>query len=40
MNFGHDSLIGIAAAFLTTTLSFLPQIVKAQEDWKMFQDIL
>jgi uncharacterized protein with PQ loop repeat len=39
MNFGHDSLIGIAAAFLTT-LSFLPQIVKAQEDWKMFQDIL
>lgn len=29
MNFGYDSLIGISAAFLTT-LSFLPQIVKAR----------
>ncbi len=28
MNFGYDSLIGISAASLTT-LSFLPQIVKA-----------
>jgi hypothetical protein len=29
MNFGYDSLIGISAAFLTT-LSFIPQIIKAQ----------
>ena len=28
MNFGYDSLIGISAAFLTT-LSFVPQIIKA-----------
>jgi MtN3 and saliva related transmembrane protein len=34
MNFGYDSLIGISAAFLTT-LSFLPQIVKAYRTRRM-----
>jgi uncharacterized protein with PQ loop repeat len=28
MNFGYDFLVGISAAFLTT-LSFIPQIIKA-----------
>jgi MtN3 and saliva related transmembrane protein len=34
MNFGYDSLIGISAALLTT-LSFLPQIVKAYRTRRM-----
>jgi MtN3 and saliva related transmembrane protein len=34
MNFGYDSLIGICAAFLTT-LSFVPQIVKANHTRRM-----
>ena len=34
MNFGYDSLIGISAAFLTT-LSFLPQIIKAHHTRRM-----
>ena len=34
MNFGYDSLIGISAAFLTT-LSFVPQIVKAYRTKRM-----
>ncbi|MDQ6668585.1 MAG: SemiSWEET family transporter [Thermoproteota archaeon] len=34
MDFGYDSLIGISAAFLTT-LSFLPQIVKAYRTRRM-----
>jgi MtN3 and saliva related transmembrane protein len=34
MNFGYDSLIGISAASLTT-LSFLPQIVKAYRTRRM-----
>ena len=34
MNFGYDSIIGISAAFLTT-LSFLPQIVKAYRTRRM-----
>jgi MtN3 and saliva related transmembrane protein len=34
MNFGYDSLVGIAAAFLTT-LSVLPQIVKAYSTRRM-----
>ena len=34
MNFGYDSLIGISAAFLTT-LSFLPQIIKAYRTRRM-----
>jgi MtN3 and saliva related transmembrane protein len=34
MNFGYESLIGITAAFLTT-LSFLPQIVKAYHTKRM-----
>lgn len=34
MNFGYDSLIGISAAFLTT-LSFVPQIIKAHHSKRM-----
>ena len=34
MNFGYDSLIGISAAFLTT-LSFVPQIIKAYRTKRM-----
>jgi MtN3 and saliva related transmembrane protein len=34
MNFGYDSLIGISAAFLTT-LSFVPQIIKARHTRRM-----
>jgi MtN3 and saliva related transmembrane protein len=34
MNFGYDSLIGISAAFLTT-LSFVPQIIKAHRTRRM-----
>ncbi|MFL6397316.1 MAG: SemiSWEET family sugar transporter [Nitrososphaeraceae archaeon] len=34
MNFGYDSLIGISAAFLTT-LSFVPQIIKAHHTKRM-----
>jgi MtN3 and saliva related transmembrane protein len=34
MNFGYDSLIGISAAFLTT-LSFVPQIIKAHRTKRM-----
>ena len=34
MNFGYDSLIGICAAFLTT-LSFVPQIIKANHTRRM-----
>jgi MtN3 and saliva related transmembrane protein len=34
MNFGYDSLIGICAAFLTT-LSFVPQIIKAHHTRRM-----
>jgi MtN3 and saliva related transmembrane protein len=34
MNFGYDSVIGISAAFLTT-LSFLPQIIKAHNTRRM-----
>ena len=34
MNFGYDSLIGILAAFLTT-LSFVPQIIKAYHTRRM-----
>lgn len=34
MNFGYDSIIGISAAFLTT-MSFLPQIVKAYRTRRM-----
>jgi MtN3 and saliva related transmembrane protein len=34
MNFGYDSVIGILAAFLTT-LSFVPQIIKAYHTKRM-----
>ena len=34
MNFGYDSLFGISAAFLTT-LSFVPQIIKAYRTRRM-----
>ena len=34
MNFGYDSVIGISAAFLTT-LSFVPQIIKAYHTRRM-----
>ena len=34
MNFGYDSIIGISAAFLTT-LSFVPQIIKAYHTRRM-----
>jgi uncharacterized protein with PQ loop repeat len=34
MNFGYDSVIGILAAFLTT-LSFVPQIIKAHHTRRM-----
>jgi MtN3 and saliva related transmembrane protein len=34
MNFGYDSVIGILAAFLTT-LSFVPQIIKAYHTRRM-----
>ena len=34
MNFGYDSVIGILAAFLTT-LSFVPQIIKAHHTKRM-----
>lgn len=34
MNFGYDSLIGVSAAFLTT-LSFVPQIIKAHHTKRM-----
>jgi MtN3 and saliva related transmembrane protein len=34
MNFGYDSVIGILAAFLTT-LSFVPQIIKAYRTKRM-----
>jgi MtN3 and saliva related transmembrane protein len=34
MNFGYDSLIGISAAFLTT-MSFVPQIIKAYRTKRM-----
>jgi MtN3 and saliva related transmembrane protein len=34
MNFGYDSVIGISAAFLTT-LSFVPQIIKAHHTKRM-----
>jgi MtN3 and saliva related transmembrane protein len=34
MNFGYDSVIGISAAFLTT-LSFVPQIIKAYHTKRM-----
>ena len=37
MNFGYDSAIGISAAFLTT-LSFIPQIIKAYHTRRM-QDV-
>ena len=34
MNFGYDTVIGILAAFLTT-LSFIPQIIKAYHTKRM-----
>jgi MtN3 and saliva related transmembrane protein len=34
MNFGYDSLVGLSAAFLTT-LSFVPQIIKAYRTKRM-----
>ena len=34
MNFGYDTVIGISAAFLTT-LSFVPQIIKAYRTKRM-----
>ena len=34
MNFGYDSMIGVSAAFLTT-LSFVPQIIKAHRIKRM-----
>jgi MtN3 and saliva related transmembrane protein len=34
MNFGYDSLFGISAAFLTT-ISFVPQIIKAYRTRRM-----
>ncbi|HYZ49996.1 MAG TPA: SemiSWEET transporter [Nitrososphaeraceae archaeon] len=34
MNFGYDSVIGVLAAFLTT-LSFVPQIIKAYHTKRM-----
>jgi MtN3 and saliva related transmembrane protein len=37
MNFGYDSVIGISAAFLTT-LSFVPQIIKAYHT-RRIQDV-
>jgi MtN3 and saliva related transmembrane protein len=37
MNFGYDSLVGISAAFLTT-LSFVPQIIKAHRT-KRIKDV-
>ena len=34
MNFGSDSVVGVLAAFLTT-LSFVPQIIKAHHTKRM-----